>query len=58
MIYKILSEDEKDGACCIICGCYFIDGLGIYVKHGFPVACLYCWFNECVYPKSKYNIFK
>lgn len=46
-----IAEDIYEGACCALCGQYFIqkDKEEFIYVHGFPVACNECYDEDCGY---------
>ena len=42
-----ISQDFVDGTCCSFCGQYFQDKQGNLYAHGYSVACLDCWDEDC-----------
>lgn len=57
-----IADDIIEGACCALCGEYFvmekdIDGsdVPVFASHGFPVACASCWEPDCGYEKATAN---
>jgi len=51
-----IADDIIDGACCALCGCYFVSEEGsTLISHGYPVACEDCWEPGCGYPKAEYK---
>lgn len=55
-----IADDMINGACCAICGQYFVgvisdiwdEGPELF-EHGYPVACYECWEEGCGYEKAK-----
>ena len=50
-----IANDIIDGACCALCGCYFIDDNEELIEHGYPVACKDCWTPDCGYEQAEYE---
>ena len=50
-----IADDIIDGACCALCGEYFVtkrQGNIQGFEHGYPVVCEDCWTPDCSYPKT------
>ena len=58
-----IANDMIEGACCSLCGQYFVKSHTIDKKeyeisneeiyeHGYPVACKECWEEDCGYEKA------
>lgn len=41
-----IADDIIDGACCALCGTYFLQ------EYGYPVACSICWTKDCGYARA------
>jgi hypothetical protein len=46
------ADDIIEGACCALCGQYFVGDEGELYEHGYPVACEECWEPGCGYQKA------
>lgn len=42
-----IADDMINGACCSLCGCYFVDQNGEIYEHGYPVYCHDCYDPDC-----------
>lgn len=51
-----IADDMLDGACCSLCGQYFVDKNEELYEHGYPVACNECYEKDCGYEKQERGI--
>lgn len=51
-----IADDMLDGACCSLCGQYFVDKNEELYEHGYPVACNECYEKDCGYEKQEIGI--
>ena len=56
-----MANDIINGACCALCGQYFIKrnrrGQSFGYEHGYPVACQECYEPGCGYGKTDCEVF-